>query len=133
MDQTATTYPETYVREMSGSEIKDILEDVADNLFNKDPYYQQGGDMVRIGGMDYVMDPNAAVGKRISNMTLDNGQLVEAAKTYKVSGWATVNSQASGRPVWDVVADYLRSQQRVKLKKLNKPKLVNMAENPGLA
>ena len=133
MDQTATTYPETYVREMSGADIKDILEDVADNLFNKDPYYQQGGDMVRVGGMDYVLDPNGTVGKRISNMTLDNGQQVEASKMYKVAGWATVNSQAPGRPVWDIVADYLRAQQRVKLKKLNTPKLVNLGANPGLA
>lgn len=133
MDQTATTYPETYVREMSGADIKDILEDVADNLFNKDPYYQQGGDMVRLGGMDYVMDPTAAIGKRISNMTLDNGQKIEASKSYKVAGWATVNSQAEGRPVWDIVADYLRSHKHVKLAKLNTPKLVNIKGNPGLA
>ncbi|MDQ1363786.1 MAG: S-sulfosulfanyl-L-cysteine sulfohydrolase [Pseudomonadota bacterium] len=133
MDQTATTYPETYVREMTGAEIREILEDVADNLFNKDPYYQQGGDMVRLGGMDYVMDPDAGIGNRISSMTLDNGQLIEAAKVYKVAGWATVNSQAPGRPVWDIVADYLRSQPRVKLKKLNTPRLANMAGNPGLA
>ena len=133
MDQTATTYPEIYVREMQGSDIKLILEDVADNLFNKDPYYQQGGDMVRVGGMDYVMDPTASMNKRVSNMTLDNGQQIEANKTYKVSGWATVNSQAPGRPVWDIVADYLRTQPRVKVPKLNTPKLVNIKGNAGIA
>jgi sulfur-oxidizing protein SoxB len=133
MDQTGTTYPETYVREMSGSDLKDILEDVADNLFNKDPYYQQGGDMVRLGGMDYVLDPNAGIGQRVSNMTLDNGEKIEAGKMYKVAGWATVNSQAPGRPVWDLVADYLRTNKQVKIKKLNTPKLIGMDKNPGLA
>ena len=133
MDQTATTYPETYVREMTGADIKLILEDVGDNLFNEDPYYQQGGDMVRVGGMDYVMDPNLGIGKRITNMTLDNGVKVEANKTYKVAGWATVNSQAPGRPVWDIVADYLRAQPRVKVPKLNTPKLLNIKGNAGIA
>ncbi len=133
MDQTGTTYPETYVREMSGADIKLILEDVADNLFNRDPYYQQGGDMVRVGGMDYAIDPGQSFGKRISNMTLDNGTAVEAAKKYKVAGWATVNSQAPGRPVWDVVADYIRTQDRVRIGKLNTPKLLNVTGNPGLA
>jgi len=132
MDQTATTYPETYVREMKGAEVKLILEDVCDNLFNKDPYYQQGGDMVRLGGMDYILDPSKDFGKRITNMTLDNGQKVEADKVYKVAGWATVNSKASGRPVWDVVADYIRSQDRLTIKKINKPKLINVKGNPGL-
>ncbi|HEY9050990.1 MAG TPA: thiosulfohydrolase SoxB [Gammaproteobacteria bacterium] len=133
MDQTATTYPETYVREMSGADIKVILEDVCDNLFNTDPYYQQGGDMVRVGGMDYVLDPLKGFGKRISNMTLDNGKPIDANKNYKVAGWATVNSQAPGRPVWDLVADYIRSQNKVSIKKLNTPKLVNVKNNPGLA
>jgi len=133
MDQTATTYPETYVREMKGSDIKLILEDVCDNLFNKDPYYQQGGDMVRVGGMDYVLDPNQSFGKRTSNLTLDNGKKVEDNKTYKVAGWATVNSQAPGRPVWDVVADYIRAKGDVKIKKVNTPRLKNMDSNPGLA
>ena len=133
MDQTATTYPETYVREMKGSDIKLILEDVCDNLFNKDPYYQQGGDMVRVGGMDYVLDPNQSFGKRTSNLTLDNGDKVDDNKTYKVAGWATVNSEASGRPIWDVVADYIRAEGDIKIKKVNTPKLKNMDSNPGLA
>ncbi|MCW8855593.1 MAG: thiosulfohydrolase SoxB [Gammaproteobacteria bacterium] len=132
MDQTATTYPETYVREMKGEDIKNILEDVCDNLFNKDPYYQQGGDMVRLGGMDYVLDPNKTFGKRISDMTLDNGKKIDANKTYKVAGWATVNSQAEGRPIWDVTADYIRSNNQLKIKKLNTPRLVNVKGNPGI-
>ncbi|MBD3610136.1 MAG: thiosulfohydrolase SoxB, partial [Gammaproteobacteria bacterium] len=115
MDQTCTTYPETYVREMSGADIKLILEDVADNLFNEDPYYQQGGDMVRVGGMDYTIDPTQKMGKRIDDMTLDDGTKIEASKKYKVAGWATVGSKAPGRPIWEVVADYLRVQKTVKI------------------
>jgi sulfur-oxidizing protein SoxB len=133
MDQTCITYPETYRREMKGSEIKLILEDVADNLFNADPYYQQGGDMVRVGGLDYVCDPTADMGKRIQEMTLDDGTKVEADKNYVVSGWATVGSKAPGRPIWEVVADYLRDHKTVKINKLNTPKLKNVAGNPGIA
>lgn len=133
MDQTCITYPETYRREMSGADIKAILEDVCDNLFNPDPYFQQGGDMVRLGGLDYVCDPNQSFGRRISNMTLNDGSAVEAGKQYMVSGWATVGSQSPGRPIWEVVADYLRDRKQVKIDKLNTPKLVGMAGNPGLA
>ena len=57
LDQTAITYPYVTVNELTGETIKTILEDVADNLFNPDPYYQQGGDMVRVGGMRYAIDP----------------------------------------------------------------------------
>jgi sulfur-oxidizing protein SoxB len=133
LNQTCITYPETYVREMSGEEIKMILEAVCDNLFNVEPYLQQGGDMVRVGGMDYVCDPTQSIGKRISGMTLDNGKSVEMSKRYKVAGWATVASQSPGKPVWDVVADYLRDRQVVRLDKINTPKLVNVGDNPGLA
>jgi sulfur-oxidizing protein SoxB len=133
MDQTAITYPETYVREMSGEDLKLILEDVADNLFNEDAYYQQGGDMVRLGGLDYVLDPDAEIGSRISDMQLDDGTRIEASKMYKVAGWATVGSQSPGAPVWDVVADYLRRNDTVTIKKLNTPKLKNVAGNPGIA
>jgi len=133
MDQTCITYPETYRREMSGGDIKMILEDVCDNLFNPDPYYQQGGDMVRVGGLDYVCDPNAGAGKRIQEMRLGDGTLVEADKKYMVAGWATVGSQSPGRPIWEVVADYLRDQKTVKIGKLNTPKLVGVDGNPGLA
>lgn len=133
MDQTCITYPETYRREMKGSDIKAILEDVGDNLFNKDPYYQQGGDMVRVGGLDYVCEPGAGFGKRISNMTLNDGTKIEADKSYVVAGWATVGSKAPGEPIWDTVAKYLRDQKTVKIKKLNTPKLVSVKDNPGLA
>lgn len=133
MNATAITYPETYVREMTGAEIKLIMEDVADNLFNQDPYYQQGGDMVRAGGLDYVLDPAASMGERISEMRLDNGKPIEANKTYKVAGWATVNSRAPGRPIWEVVADYLRDVKTVKVDKFNAPRLKNIDGNPGIA
>ncbi len=133
LDQTCITYPETYVRDMTGEELKLILEDVADNLFNPDPFYQQGGDMVRVGGMNYVCDPLADIGKRISDMTLDSGEPIEAGKKYKVTGWATVGSQAPGAPVWDVVAEYLRSEKTVRVDRLNTPVLKNVANNPGIS
>jgi len=133
LDQTSITYPETYVRDMSGEDLKLILEDVADNLFNHDPYYQQGGDMVRLGGLDYVIDPLAKVGERISSMQLDNGKSIEAGKKYKVAGWATVGSQSPGAPIWDVVAEYLRSQKVATINKINTPKLRNVGGNPGYA
>ncbi len=133
MDQTCITYPETYVREMTGENIKLILEDVADNLFNLDPYYQQGGDMVRLGGLDYSIEPEGSVGERISDMQLDDGTPIEASKSYKVAGWATVGSQSEGAPIWDVVANYLRRSDTARITKLNTPKLKNVAGNPGLA
>jgi sulfur-oxidizing protein SoxB len=132
-DQTGITYPETYAREMSGADIKLILEDVADNLFNPDPYYQQGGDMVRVGGLNYVLDPTAAMGSRVSAMTLDSGEAIDPGKSYKVAGWATVGSQSPGAPIWDVVAEYLRDRDTVQVEKLKTPKLVNAAGNPGIA
>ncbi len=133
MDQTCITYPETYVNEMTGETIKLILEDVADNLFNPDPYYQQGGDMVRLGGMDYVLDPTGDAGKRISNMQLDDGTPIEASKNYKVAGWATVGSVSPGAPIWEVVANYLRRVKTAHIDKLNTPKLKNVGNNPGIA
>lgn len=132
LDQTCITYPETYVREMSGGDLKAILEDVGDNLFNPDPYYQQGGDMVRLGGLDYRFDPLQTMGKRVGEMTLDNGEKIEAGKKYKVAGWATVGSQSPGEPIWDTVATYLRDVKTVKIKKLNTPVLLNTANNPGV-
>jgi sulfur-oxidizing protein SoxB len=132
MAETAITYPETYVREMSGQQIKAIMEDVCDNLFNNDPYKQQGGDMVRVGGVDYTCDPTQAIQHRISDMRLDNGKPLDPDRQYKVVGWATVNSKAPGKPVWDVVAEYLRARKTVKLKKLNTPKLKGIGGNPGV-
>lgn len=133
LDQTCITYPETYARPMKGSEIKLILEDVADNLFNEDPYRQQGGDMVRVGGLDYVCDPTAEMGNRISDMALDDGTQIDLNKDYKVAGWATVGAKSPGAPIWEVVADYLREQKTIKLAKINQPKLKNVEGNPGLA
>ena len=132
MDQLAITYPQTTLTEMSGETIKTILEDVADNLFNPDPYYQQGGDMVRVGGLEYTCAPNQKAGSRISDMRL-KGKPIEADKLYKVGGWAPVAEGAKGQPIWDVVEAYLRDQKVVKPRQLNAPKLVDMAGNPGLA
>jgi sulfur-oxidizing protein SoxB len=108
LSETAITYPETYVQRMAGSQIKDLLEDVCDNLFNADPYYQQGGDMVRVGGMAYTCAPAEAAGRRISDLKLDNGRTLNADKSYRVAGWASVNEQ-NGPPVWDVFARHLMS------------------------
>jgi sulfur-oxidizing protein SoxB len=106
--ETAITYPATYVQKMTGAQIRDVLEDVCDNLFNADPYYQQGGDMVRVGGLTYASAPAESAGKRISGLKLENGRTLEAHKSYKVAGWASVNTQ-NGPPVWDVVASHLRA------------------------
>ena len=133
LDQTCITYPETYVQDMTGEQLKLILEDVCDNLFNPDPFYQQGGDMVRVGGMDYICEPLAGAGRRISSMTLDDGTPVEAGKTYRVAGWATVGSRAPGPPIWDVVADYLRDRKSASVSKLNLPVLKGVGVNPGIA
>ena len=132
MDQTAITYPYTTVNEFSGEMIKTILEDVADNLFNPDPYYQQGGDMVRVGGLAYTCDPNGKMGGRIGSMTL-KGKPIEANKKYKVAGWAPVAEGASGEPIWDLMATYLRSKKTIQPKKLNLPNLIGMKGNAGIA
>ncbi|MBR0757564.1 thiosulfohydrolase SoxB [Bradyrhizobium jicamae] len=108
LSETAITYPETYVATMTGGQIKDVLEDVCDNLFNADPYHQQGGDMVRVGGLAYTCSPAEPIGKRISELKLAHGKHLEAHKHYKVAGWASVNEQ-QGAPVWDVVAKHLRA------------------------
>jgi sulfur-oxidizing protein SoxB len=128
--ETAITYPQTYVQAMKGSQIKDVLEDVCDNLFNVDPYYQQGGDMVRLGGLSYVCAPNATIGKRISELQLDNGKALEAAKSYKVAGWASVNEQ-KGAPVWDVVATYLTSGKMPAMR-TSRVTLKGVDGNPGV-
>ena len=135
MDQTAITYPNVTVNEFSGETLKTILEDVADNLFNPDPYYQQGGDMVRVGGMSYAIDPNAPMGRRITRMEL-NGRPIDAGRTYKVAGWASVSEDAQsagGEAVWDVCARYLRAQKIVKVKAPNVPVIEGMRGNPGMA
>ena len=132
LSETAITYPEVYTAEMTGAQLKAVMEDVCDNLFNPDPFRQQGGDMVRVGGMDYACAPNEMVGKRLSDMTLDNGKRLEADKTYKVAGWASVNPQ-QGKPVWDVFAGYLRGQKTAKPKKFNQVALKGVGNNPGVS
>ncbi|MEO7728816.1 MAG: thiosulfohydrolase SoxB [Burkholderiales bacterium] len=132
MNQTAITYPYATLSELSGQSIKDILEDVCDNLFNPDPYLQQGGDMVRVGGLRYSCNPTLGIGSRISNMML-NGKPLEPGKLYKVAGWAPVAEGASGRPVWEVVAEYLRQVKVVSPPQLNLPRLSGVDGNPGLA
>jgi sulfur-oxidizing protein SoxB len=132
MDQTAVTYPYSTVTDMTGEAIKNILEDVCDNLFNPDPYYQQGGDMVRVGGMRYSVDPTQKIGSRLSDMTL-NDRPIEAAKTYKVASWAPVVEGAKGEPIWDIVARYLRSKKVVRTVTPNRPALIGVAGNPGLS
>ena len=133
MDQTAITYPQTTLTEMTGETIKNIMEDVADNLFNTDPYYQQGGDMVRVGGIEYTINPTRKIGQRISNMTL-KGKPVDANTVYKVAGWAPVGEGAEGEAVWDVVAAYLRDKKVIKGLKLNEPRIIGVGKsNPGIA
>jgi sulfur-oxidizing protein SoxB len=137
MDQTAITYPATTLNNMTGETIKTILEDVCDNLFNVDPYYQQGGDMVRVGGIQYTVNPNAKIGNRISNMML-NGKPVSPSKTYKVAGWAPVAEEArrAGHPmIWDVVEQWLEAQPggRVAPRRPKLPRLIGMDGNPGVA
>ena len=134
MDMTATTYSYATVTEMTGETIKTVLEDVCDNLFNPDPYYQQGGDMVRVGGLQYSCDPNATMGKRIDDMRL-GGKPIEAGKKYKVAGWAPVAEEAKtqgNKMVWDVVETWLKSKGgKVSARKLNAPKLSGVKPNPG--
>ncbi len=134
MAQTAITYPATTLTDMTGGAIKTILEDVADNLFNPDPYYQQGGDMVRTGGLRYTIDPTQPIGRRITDLRLGD-QPLDADRRYKVAGWAAVSAEArhtGGRPVWDVLADWLRDQREVTARPLNTPRIVGMTGNPGI-
>ena len=134
MSQTAVTYPHTVVTEMSGSTVKAVLEDVCDNLFNPDPYYQQGGDMVRVGGMTYSCEPGAKRGARIGDMRI-GGRPVEPRKTYKVASWASVAEgvRDEGEPAWDLLARYLREKKIVRPRKLNLPRLIGVKGNRGLA
>jgi S-sulfosulfanyl-L-cysteine sulfohydrolase len=112
-DHTALTYADTWVREMTGAEILALMEDVADNLFHPDPYYRQGGDMVRVGGLTYTIAPARPMGRRISDVRVGDRPL-ELTRTYKATGWASLG-EAAGPPAWDVVADYLRARKRIKL------------------
>jgi len=128
--ETAITYPETYVQRLTGGEIKNTLEDICDNLFNPDPYYQQGGDMVRIGGLTYSCTPSEKIGRRISDLKLENGRAIEPNKRYTVAGWAAVSAQ-QGIPVWDVVAKHLGSGKPLNLP-TNNVALRGVTGNPGI-
>ncbi len=129
--ETAISYPETYVQRMTGSEIKNTLEDICDNLFNPDPYYQQGGDMVRVGGLSYNCTPNEDIGRRISDLKLDNGRNVEPNKRYSVAGWASVNAQ-HGIPVWEVFSRHLAGSGKPLDARPDGVTLKGVAGNPGL-
>ena len=128
--ETAITYPETYAQKLTGGEIKNTLEDICDNLFNPDPYYQQGGDMVRIGGLTYSCTPSEKIGRRISDLKLENGRAIEPNKRYTVAGWAAVSAQ-QGIPVWDVVAKHLGSGKPLNLP-TNNVALRGVTGNPGI-
>ncbi len=136
MDQLAITYPYATVNELSGAAIKTVLEDVADNLFNPDPYYQQGGDMVRVGGLTYTCDPAETMGRRITDMRL-GGKPIQADRNYKVAGWAPVAEEArtapGSKPVWEVVEQWLKSQPggHVEVRQINTPVLLGVQGNPG--
>ena len=137
MTQCSTTYSETYVSEMTGHDLLNVLEQVADNLLDPDPYLQSGGDMVRVGGMDYTITPGKKLYERITEARLDNGHLIEADQKYKVAGWAVVNRTPEGRLMWDVVRDYiLKNKDKdnvLRLPKINRPKLVGVSKDPGFA
>jgi len=135
MDQLATTYSYATLTQMTGATIKTVLEDVCDNLFNPDPYYQQGGDMVRVGGLEYACAPNERMGSRIQDMRL-GGKPIEADKTYSVAGWAPVAEEArhgGNKPVWDLVESWLKGHKHVAPRRLNTPRLIGVDHNPGLA
>ena len=132
MDQTAITYPYSTLNELSGAQIKVILEDVADNLLNPDPYLQQGGDMVRVAGMTYACQPGAKMGSRITDMRIQ-GRPIEAEKKYTVAGWAPVAEGASGEPIWEVVSRHLREKKRIAPLAPQRPRLIGVQGNPGIA
>ena len=130
MAQVAITYPAVTLTEMNGAFLKRVLEDIADNLFHPDPYYQQGGDMVRSGGLQYSIAPLAQAGSRISELTL-GGKPIDASRTYKVASWASVQ-QVEGEPIWDVVARWLKAQGRVQGVRVDQPAVTGLQNNQGM-
>jgi sulfur-oxidizing protein SoxB len=127
MDQTAITYPQVTLNELTGADVKAVLEDIADNLFNPDPYLRQGGDMVRVGGLRYAIEPGAHMGSRISDLRLGDAPL-SATKRYKVAGWASVAEGITGEPVWDLAAGWLRARRTIAPLAVNQPRLVGVRE-----
>ncbi|MDH5649815.1 MAG: thiosulfohydrolase SoxB [Gammaproteobacteria bacterium] len=133
MDQTAITYGATTLNDMTGEQIKVILEDIADNLFHDDPYLQMGGDMVRIGGLKYSIAPNEKIGNRISDLEL-GGKPLDPNKRYLVAGWASVQEQSEDKTkIWDVVEEYLRDKKTINITEINTPKIKGLGDNPGYA
>ncbi len=132
LDQTAITYPQCTLNELTGADIKAILEDVCDNLFNPDPYLQQGGDMVRVAGLEFACTPGAKMGSRIADLR-HRGTPLDAGRRYKVAGWASVQEQPVGEPIWEVVATYLRDRKVIRAERPNLPRLEGVAGNAGLA
>ena len=130
-NQTAITYPNTYRRELNGNTLKNILEDVADNIFNPDPYMQQGGDMVRTAGLIYDITPKNIIGKRISNLRLSNGNLIDPNKNYVISGWASVNQIETGKPIWEVAKEYLQNNKIYSSQDNEKPRILGESDNLG--
>jgi S-sulfosulfanyl-L-cysteine sulfohydrolase len=134
MDQTAISYPYTTVSNVTGARVKIILEDIADNLFNPDPYYQQGGDMVRVGGMSYSLNPSGSAGNRISDLRIGNAPM-GADTTYKLAGWAPVSEEAKaagGEPIWDLLERYIRAKRTIAPVTATQPALVGMEGNRGI-
>jgi S-sulfosulfanyl-L-cysteine sulfohydrolase len=135
MDQTAISYPYTTVSNVTGAQVKVILEDIADNLFNPDPYYQQGGDMVRVGGMRYALNPGASAGNRVSDLRIGNTPM-GADTTYKLAGWAPVSEEAKatgGEPIWDLLERYIKARRTIAPVTAIQPGLVGLEGNRGIA
>jgi sulfur-oxidizing protein SoxB len=120
LNMTAITYPQTTVASMTGAQIKAVLEDVADNLFHPDPYYQQGGDMVRVAGLTYICRPREKIGRRIDDLRIA-GKPIDADKRYKVAGWAPVAEGVSGTPIWEVAEDWLKEKKTVRARAPRRP------------
>ena len=131
-NHTAITYPNVYRREMTGENIKNILEDVADNIFNPDPYLQQGGDMVRTSGLSYEISPKNKMNNRITNIRTKDGKLLKNNKKYTISGWASVNSIESGKPIWDITREYLSDIKYYDLDEVRQPRILQEDDNFGL-
>ena len=131
MEQTAITYPNVTLSEMNGESIKAVLEDVCDNLFNPDPYKQQGGDMVRVGGLTYACAPNARMGNRISDLRF-NGAPLAPSKKYKVAGWAPVTGETGGTPIWELVETWLKQHKSIAPRQAYLPRLIGVDGNPGI-
>ncbi len=131
-NHTAITYPNVYRREMTGENIKNILEDVADNIFNPDPYLQQGGDMVRTTGLSYEISPKNKMNNRITNIRTKDGKLLINNKKYTISGWASVNTIESGKPIWDITREYLSDIKYYDLDEVKQPRVLQEDDNFGL-